>query len=142
MQCQEPFQKKTAGKDHNEQATSVKQHRAVADNRAPDMHSISNDLPVVKFGAFFSGIETPSIALMHLNARHQLMYAMERETELLEYITAKYMPLVTFDDVVKATHSRLPAVDIFSLLARLARASRLAASLKVWTTIGAAWSGR
>ena len=71
------FPKKPAGKDHDEQATSVKQHRAVADNRVPDMHSISNDVPVVKLGTFFSGIETPSIALMQLGVRHQLMFAVE-----------------------------------------------------------------
>ena len=37
------FPNTAAGKGHDEQATSVKQHRAVADNRVPDMHSISND---------------------------------------------------------------------------------------------------
>ena len=67
----------------------------------------------VRLGTFFSGMETPSIALTQLGMRSQLMFAVESEPALLSYIKKKYKPLHLCDDVNKVDDASLPAVDLF-----------------------------
>ena len=67
----------------------------------------------VRLGTFFSGMETPSIALTQLGMRNQLMFAVESEPALLSYIKDKYEPLHLCDDVNKVDDASLPAVDLF-----------------------------
>ena len=68
--------------------------------------------PTIILGTFFSGIETPSIALSQVGVCHKLSFAIEKEKPLRSYIRKRWRPAEIHKDVAKVLYDQLPHCDL------------------------------
>jgi DNA (cytosine-5)-methyltransferase 1 len=67
---------------------------------------------ILRLGTFFSGIETPSIALKQSGVKHKLVFAIELEPTLRELIRVTWRPDQIHEDVNNVEFDKLPFVDM------------------------------
>ena len=93
--------------------------------KAKHMPKKTNDIPAkqvaptattsrtcIRLGTFFSGLETPSVALVNVGLPHKLIFAIEKEEPLRKLIASTWAPHELHADVLDVDLASLSDVDI------------------------------